>query len=82
MILERKPTLFDLMRLRGRTGIIALAAGIGFLAGGFFVNNAGFPIWGGTLMFLGAIAVPVALKFHDDLKIWGTAACEIGRAHV
>jgi hypothetical protein len=75
MIVQRKPTLFDLMRLRGRTGIIALAAAVGFIAGGFFVNNAGFPIWGGTIMFLGAIAVPVALKFHDDLKIWGTAAC-------
>jgi hypothetical protein len=73
--LERKPNLLDLLRLRGRTALITLAAVMGAILAGIFVTRAGLPIWGGTILFLGIIAVPVSLKWHDDLVSLGTAAC-------
>ena len=70
-----KTSLIDLLRLRGRTTLIAFAACIGFLVAGVAVTRAGLPIWGGTILFLGVIAVPVSLKWRDDLVTLGTAAC-------
>ena len=74
-IMTRKPSLIDLLRLRGRTTLIALAACVGFIVAGIAVTRAGLPIWGGTILFLGVIAVPVSLKWRDDLVTMGTAAC-------
>jgi hypothetical protein len=73
--LGRKSNLLELFRLRGRTTIIMLAAVIGMVLAGILVTRAGLPIWGGTFLFLGVIAVPVSLKWRDDLVSLGTAAC-------
>ncbi len=69
------PTMLNLLRFRARTLPVAIASSIGLLLAGVAITQANLPVWGGTLMFLGAIAVPVALKFRDDLVIWGAAAC-------
>jgi hypothetical protein len=73
--LERTPSLIDLLRLRGRTTLFAAASAVGLVLAGYAVTRAGFPIWGGTVMFLGVIAVPATLKWRDDLAFYGTAAC-------
>jgi hypothetical protein len=73
--LERKPSLIDLFRLRQRTTLFAAAACVGLLVAGVAVTRAGLPTWGGTLIFLGVIAVPASLKWRDDLVAWGVAAC-------
>jgi hypothetical protein len=73
--LTPNPNLLDLFRLRGRTLLIMIASVAGFILAGIFVTRAGLPIWGGTILFLGVIAIPVALKWHDDLVLLGTTAC-------
>ena len=72
------PTMLNLLRFRGRTLPLAIASSIGLLLAGLVITQANLPVWGGTLMFLGAIAVPVSLKFRDDLALWGVAACVLG----
>ncbi len=68
-------TVLDVMRPRARFVPIALAATVGATLGGVAVARAGLPIWGGTIIFLGALAAPLSLKFRDDLLRWGMAAC-------
>jgi hypothetical protein len=69
-----KPTsILELLRPRRRSLLIALAAGVGVLTG-YGLTRAGFPIWGGTLAFLGVMAIPVSLKWRDDLERFGVAA--------
>jgi hypothetical protein len=72
------PTMLNLLRFRGRTLPLAIGSSVGLLLAGLAMTQANLPVWGGTMMFLGAIAIPVALKFRDDLALWGMAACVLG----
>lgn len=53
-------------------------AGAALLLSGYVVKQSGLPIWGGTLIFLGTVAVPVGLKWHDDFVRWGAAVTTLG----
>lgn len=65
--------LLDLARLRSRTVLFFAAAALGLLVSGYVVTRSGMPVWGGTLLFLGAVAVPAGLKWRDDFVAWGPA---------
>lgn len=66
--------LFRLLSFRTRRDLALLFAAIGLVLAGAGVYWAGFPIWGGTITFLGVIAVPVGLKWWDDFVRLGVAA--------
>lgn len=66
--------LFDLLSFRNRRAIALLATAIGLILAGGAVYGVGMPIWGGTLIFLGAIVVPVGLKWWDDFRRLGVPA--------
>lgn len=67
--------LIDLLSFRNRRALALLGAAIGLVLAGGGVYGAGLPIWGGTLIFLGTVVVPVGLKWWDDFVRLGTAAC-------
>ncbi|MDX2006475.1 MAG: hypothetical protein SFU83_14450 [Meiothermus sp.] len=72
------PDRFNLLKLlsfRARRDLALLMMGVGLVLAGAVVYWAGFPVWGGTLTFLGVIAVPVGLKWWDDFERLGVAAC-------
>ncbi|MBF6596103.1 MAG: hypothetical protein IVW51_16890 [Thermaceae bacterium] len=64
----------QLLSFRTRQNLALLCGAIGLILAGNAVYGAGMPIWGGTLMFLGSIAVPVGLKWWDDFSQWGMPA--------
>ncbi len=66
--------LFKLLSFRTRRDLALLFGAIGLVLAGAGVYWAGFPIWGGTITFLGVIAVPVGLKWWDDFAKLGVAA--------
>lgn len=65
--------LLDLARLRTRTVLFFAAAALGLMASGWVVTRSGMPVWGGTLIVLGAVALPAGLKWRDDFVAWGPA---------
>lgn len=65
--------LLDLARLRHRTLLFFAAAALALAVSGYVVTRSGMPTWGGTLIFLGVMAVPVGLKWRDDFVAWGSA---------
>ena len=52
----------------------AIAAGVAALLAGVIAWQASMPIWGGTLIVAGVLAIPLALKWQDDLQRYGAAA--------
>lgn len=72
------PRLLDLARFRGRTALLLVAVALGLLLSGTVVARSGMPVWGGTLTFLGMVAVPVGLKWHDDFVRWGLGVTLLG----
>jgi hypothetical protein len=73
--LNRQPGMVDLLHPQKRSLLLLMAACLGLLLAGIAVTRVGMPIWGGTLIFLGTMAIPASLKWRDDLVRWGAAAC-------
>jgi hypothetical protein len=65
----------QLLSFGARRNLALLCGAIGLILAGNAVLGAGMPVWGGTLIFLGSIAVPVGLKWWDDFARLGPAAC-------
>lgn len=66
--------LLELLDFRNRRALALLAAAVGLILAGAAVYGAGMPVWGGSLIFLGTLAVPVGLKWWDDFRRLGVAA--------
>ena len=66
--------VLDLLSFRQRRSLAAFFLAVATLVSGYAVYGAGLPIWGATVMFVGVIALPVALKWWDDLQQWGLPA--------
>ena len=56
------------------TMAFAIAAAVAALLAGMLAWQASMPIWGGTLIVAGVLAIPLALKWQDDLQRYGAAA--------
>jgi len=74
-LIGSKTKLAELLSFRTRRDLALLCGAVGLVLAGGAVLGAGMPVWGGTLMFLGSIAVPVGLKWWDDFTRLGAAAC-------
>lgn len=71
---SKPKSLVDLISFRVYQELFLLSGALGLVLAGVGVYGAGLPIWGGTLVFLGVIAVPVGLKWWDDFTRLGAAA--------
>ena len=72
---QPRPNLVSLLSFRKHRELNLLFLGIALVLAGAAVYWAGLPIWGGTITFLGVIALPVGLKWWDDFTRLGAAAC-------
>jgi hypothetical protein len=77
-LVRKNPTILDLARFGERRNLALLMFVVSLILAGVLVGVAGLPIWGGTIAVLGALTVPLGLKFHDDLQRWGLAVCVLG----
>ncbi|RIH87981.1 hypothetical protein [Calidithermus roseus] len=71
---QSRGSLLELLDFRNRRALVLLAAAVGLILAGAAVYGAGMPVWGGSLIFLGTLAVPVGLKWWDDFRRLGVAA--------
>lgn len=73
-----RPSLRSLLGPGRYTLPFLIAAAIAALLGAWLAWQARMPIWGTTLAVVGVLAVPMALKWHDDLRRFGLAATALG----
>lgn len=48
------------------------------IVGGMIAWQARMPVWGGTLIVVGILTVPMTLKWYDDMHRYGLAATALG----
>jgi hypothetical protein len=59
------------------TMAFAAATAVAALLAGVIAWQVQMPIWGGTLIVAGVLAIPFALKWQDDLQRYGAAAAAL-----
>ena len=72
--LEDQHSFWDLFGPGRFTVVFAAAAAVAALLAGVIAWQASMPIWGATLVIAGILAVPMTLKWYDDLQRFGPAA--------
>ena len=71
---EQQPSLWGLLNPGRHMLLFVAAAAVAAVIGGWAAWRAHLPIWGTTLVVVGVLAVPMTLKWHDDLRRFGPAA--------